>query len=311
MRWLPNRYRAGFEISPKTLKMVLLERGKASWQLVHWASVPLPEETLKPAFKSPNIVNPDVFNQTFQALLADCPHNVATAGLSLPSEIVRILMRGYPKLPNTRTETEKLITWSLEKSFHFPIENTCVSYQPAGRDADGNEMLLVTIAMKDVIQQFEALMARGAVDTRVVRPASINLYNFFAPLIPREGTYAFLGLFDNYFNFMVFDGNDLMFFHGVKRGFSDLQFFQDVDMTIQHYLDTNPGKRIERLSIGSQVGYHDELLEVLGNLIDIQVIVLKEHQLIDSPFDHKHPLERLKLSSYASAIGAAQGLARA
>ena len=311
MKWLLNRYRAGFEISPKTLKMVVVERGKANWHLVHWGSAPLPEDTLKPAFKSPNVVDTEVFNQTIRALLAGCPHKVATAGLSLPSEIVRILMRGYPKLPNSRGETEKLITWSLEKSFHFPIENTCVSYQPAGRDASGNEMLLVTIGMKNVIQQFEALMSNCAVDTRVVRPASVNLYNFFAPLIPRDGTYAFLGLFDSYFNFMVFEDTHLMFFHGVKRGFSDLQFFQDVDMTIQHYLDTNPGKRIQRLCIGSQVGYHDELLEVLGNLIDIQVTVLKEHQLIDSPFDPTNPLERLKLSSYASAIGAAQGLARA
>ena len=311
MRWLLNKYRAGFEISPKTLKMVVVEKGSANWHLVHWGSAALPENTVKPAFKSPNVVEPEVFSRTIQTLLAECPHKIATAGLSLPSEIVRILMRGYPKLPGTRAETEKLITWSLEKSFHFPIENTCVSYQPAGRDAAGNEMLLVTIGMKNVIQQFEALMSNCAVDTRVVRPASVNLYNFFAPRIPREGTYAFLGLFDNYFNFMVFEDIHLMFFHGVKRGFSDLQFFQDVDMTIQHYLDSNPGKRIERLCIGSQVGYHDELLEVLGNLIDIKVTVLKEHQLIDSPFDHTHPLERLKLSSYASAIGAAQGLVRA
>ncbi|MBL0714198.1 MAG: hypothetical protein JJV98_10900, partial [Desulfosarcina sp.] len=166
----------------------------------------------------------------------------------------------------------------------------------------------VTIGMKSVIQQFETLLADQSVDTRVVRPAGINLYNFFSPLMPQEGTYAFLGLFDNYFNFLVFENVRLMFFHGVKRGFSDLQFFQDVDMTIQHYLDTNPGKRIERLCIGSQVGYHDELLEVLGNLIEIKVTVLKEHKLIDSPFDQHQPLERLRLSSFASAIGAAQSL---
>jgi hypothetical protein len=58
------------------------------------------------------------------------------------------------------------------------------------------------------------------------------------------------------------------------------------------------------------VGYHDELLEVLGNLIDIKVAVLKEHTLIDAPFDHHQPLERLKLSSFASSIGAAQSLTK-
>ena len=311
MKWLLPRNLAGFEISPKALKMVVVEKIKTDWHLIHWSSASLPEGAVKPAFKSPNVVNPDDFGRTVQTLLDGCPHKITTAGLSLPSEIVRVLIRSFPQLPNSRGETEKLINWSLEKSFHFPIENTCVSYQPTGRNAAGDENLLVTIGMKNVIQQFEALMTGCAIDTRVVRPAGINLYNFFAPLVPREGTYAFLGLFDSYFNFLVFEDIHLMFFHGVKRGFSDLQFFQDVDMTIQHYLDTNPGKRIERLCIGSQVGYHDELLEVLGNLIDIKVTVLKEHNLIESPFDHNHPLERLKLSSYAAAIRAAQSLARA
>ena len=50
------------------------------------------------------------------------------------------------------------------------------------------------------------------------------------------------------------------------------------------------------------------LAMVLGNLIDIKVRVLKENQLIDSPFDQHQPLERLKLSSFTSAIGAAQSL---
>lgn len=298
----------GFEINPKAVRMVVIERSKGLWRLVHWDSVPLPDGVVKPAFKSPNIVQPEDFGNAVKRLLDGYQGKIASAGLSLPSEIIRVLIRSYPKLPDSRTETAKLINWSLEKSFHFPIENTQVSYQPTGRNTDGNQNLLVTIAMKNVIQQFETQLATLGVDTRVVRPASVNHYNFFSPLLPREGTYAFLGLFENYFSFLVFEDIRLMFFHGVKRGFSDLQFFQDVDMTIQHYLDTNPGKRIERLCIGSQVGYHDELLEVLGNLIEIKVTVLKEHALIDSPFDHQHPLERLKLSSFASAIGSAQSL---
>ena len=295
----------------KALKLVVIERYKRNWRLVHWDTAPLPDGVIKPAFKSPNVARPEDFSRAVQQLIDGYQGRITTAGLSLPSEIIRVLIRGYPKLPDSYAETVKFINWSLEKSFHFPIANTRVSYQPTGRDANGNENLLVTIGMTNVIQQFEMLLADLSIDTRVVRPASINLYNFLFPLTPQEGNYAFLGLFDNYFNFLVFEDNRLMFFHGVKRGFSDLQFFQDVDLTIQHYLDTNPGKRIGLLCIGSQVGYHDELLEVLGNLIDIKVSVLKEHTLIDAPFDHHQPLERLKLSSFASSIGAAQSLAKA
>ena len=300
----------GMEIAPNALRMALLEKSGKQWRLVKSASMPLPEGTIKPAFKSLNVVDPNLFLEAVQRLMGEFEGTGRTVALSLPSEIVRILIREYPKLPESKVETEKLISWSLEKSFHFPIENTKIAYQEIGGDVSGAKQLLVTIAMRDVIRQYEDLLAKLTVDVRVVRPAGINLFNFFSPGLPRKGTHAFLGLFDNYFSFLVFENEQLTFFHGVKRGFSDLQFFQDVDLTMQHYLESNPGKRIERLSVGSQVGYHVELKEVLGNLIDIKLDILGEGDLIESDFDLSHPLERLKLSSFASAIGAAQSLAK-
>jgi len=301
---------AGMEIAPTAIRVALVEKSGRAARLVKGASIPLPEGTIKPSFKSLNVVDPKLLLEAVQRLMAEFDGAARTVGLSLPSEIVRILLRGYPKLPDNRAEIEKLISWSLEKSFHFPIENTKVSYQVTGSDVSGANHLLVTLAMRDVIRQYEDLLSQLNLDTRVVRPAGINLYNFFAPGLPRTGNHAFLGLFDNYFSFLVFENAQLTFFHGVKRGFSDLQFFQDVDLTMQHYLESNPGKRIERLCVGSQVGYHAELKEVLGNLIDIELEILDEGDLIDSDFDLTQPLERLRLSSFASAIGAAQSLAK-
>jgi len=301
---------AGMEVAPTAIRVALVEKSGRTMRLIKSASIPLPEGTIKPSFKSLNVVEPEIFSEALQRLLSEFDGPTRTIGLSLPSEVVRILLRGFPKLPDTRAEVENLISWSLEKSFHFPIENTKISYQVTGSDASGATQLLVTLAMRDVIRQYEDLLAKLHIDVRVVRPAGINLYNFFAPGLPSEESHAFLGLFDNYFSFLVFENARLTFFHGVKRGFSDLQFFQDVDLTMQHYLESNPGKRIERLCVGSQVGYHAELKEVLSNLIDIRLDILDEGGLIDADFDMTQPLERLKLSSFASAIGAAQSLTK-
>jgi hypothetical protein len=306
--WRMNKRFVGIEVAPGAMRLAEIEHGASGWTLRQWASVALPEGAVKPSFKTPNVAEPRAFLAAAQDLLKRHTGGVATVGLSLPSEIIRVLIRSYPRLPKSRAETERLINWSLEKSFHFPIENTRVSFHAVGADGNGIENLLVTIGMREVIRQFEDLLGELGITTRVVRPAGINLFNFYAPLLPDTGTHAFMGLFDNYFNFLVFENTRLSFFHGVKRGFADLQFFQDVDLTLQHYLDLNPGKRIEQLCVGSQVGYHDELREVLGNLIDVKIKVLNESELIDAPFETQNPVERLKLASLASAVGAAQGL---
>jgi Tfp pilus assembly PilM family ATPase len=299
----------GLDISTAIIKAVRIERNKRVWRLLENHLLPLPEGVIKPSFKNDNILDVGRFAETVQLLVRNLEVKTATVGLSLPSEIVKTLIQGYEKLPDSRAEVEKFIGWSMERSFHFPVQSAKIGYQSIGQDPAGVNQLLVTVAMRSVVAQYETLLQRLGLDTRVVRPAGINLFNFFCPRLPRSGTHAFLGLFENYFNFLVFQDTQLTFFHGVKRGFADLQFFQDVDMTLQHYVETNPGKKIRRLSVGSQVGYHKELREVLGNLIDVQVDILQEAQLIASDFRVDEPLEQLKLSALASAIGAAQSMA--
>jgi Tfp pilus assembly PilM family ATPase len=299
----------GLDISTAIIKAVRIERNKRVWRLLENHLLPLPEGVIKPSFKNDNILDVGRFAETVQLLVRNLEVKTATVGLSLPSEIVKTLIQGYEKLPDSRAEVEKFIGWSMERSFHFPVQSAKIGYQSIGQDPAGLNQLLVTVAMRSVVAQYETLLQRLGLDTRVVRPAGINLFNFFCPRLPRSGTHAFLGLFENYFNFLVFQDTQLTFFHGVKRGFADLQFFQDVDMTLQHYVETNPGKKIRRLSVGSQVGYHKELREVLGNLIDVQVDILQEAQLIASDFRVDEPLEQLKLSALASAIGAAQSMA--
>jgi hypothetical protein len=275
---------------------------------VECSKAALPQGAIRPSFKTPNITSEDLFRQTVQKALAGIKARVTTAGLSLPSEIVKILIQKYPELPDSPAEVERLIAWGMEKSFHFPVQSAKISHQRLADDTDGAKSVLLTIAMTDVIRQFEEAFKAMGIETRVIRPAGLNLFNIFSDHVPRTGIVAFMGLFENYFNFMVFEDGQLKFFHGVKRGFSDLQFFQDVDMTLKHYMDSNPGKQVRQIRVGSQVGYHQELREVLNNLIDMEISVLNEGAIVLSDFDLSKPMERLELSSYVSAIGAAMSL---
>ncbi len=74
-------------------------------------------------------------------------------------------------------------------------------------------------------------------------------------------------------------------------------------MAILHYLNENPDKQIEKIFIGSQVGYHQELKDVLRSIINIDTHIIKEN------ISHSEVKGLKNLSSYTSAIGAAQSLA--
>ncbi len=74
-------------------------------------------------------------------------------------------------------------------------------------------------------------------------------------------------------------------------------------MAMLHYLNENPDKQIEKIFIGSQVGYHQELKDVLRSIINIDTHIIKEN------ISHSEVKGLKNLSSYTSAIGAAQSLA--
>ena len=119
---------------------------------------------------------------------------------------------------------------------------------------------------------------------------------------------TYVGVYSNYFVFFVFEDDRLQFCRGVKKGYPDKDFFAEVDRTFQHYLNLNPDKEIEKIYIGSNVASHNELKKSFVNLTGSSVSVMDESQMILTDFDFDKPEERERLSSFASAIGAAQSL---
>ncbi len=303
-----QRY-AGIEISPTAVKLAQVEKAKDGWRLLHFKRVALPEATLQASFRAQNILDEPKLVEALHEALAGLDGRTSRVGLSIPNENVKLSIQKFDALPGSRPETEKMIVWWAEKTFRFAPDSAQISFQPLGPAAGGSQRLLVSIGNREVIREYERLFKLVKLDPEVIRPTRINQFNFYRSLLPDTGTIAYLGLFENFFCLFVFEDSRLTFYHGVKRGFSNLHFFQDVDMTMQHYLGLNPDGEIEKLFVGSQVGFHRELEEVFKNLSDMKVEILNEDRLISiQPGPAPEADSRAVAGAYAAAIGAAQTL---
>ncbi len=303
-----QRY-VGIEISSASVKLAQVERAKDGWRLLHHRRVALPETSLQASFRTPNILDETRLVEALREAMNGLDRRPARVGLSIPNENVKLSIQKFDALPGSRPEVEKMIAWWAEKTFRFPPNSAQISFQPAGRAAAGSQRLLVSIGNREVVRAYEKVLQQVKLEAEVVRPARINQFNFYRSLLPEAGTIAYLGLFENFFCLFVFEDARLTFYHGVKRGFSNLHFFQDVDMTMQHYLGLNPDGEIEKLFVASQVGFHRELEEVFKNLSDMKVEILNENSLISIPSGPPPEADsRMLLGAYAAAIGAAQSL---
>jgi len=299
----------GIEISDSAVYAVQIEKEKEGWRLLQCESERFPEETLQLAYKTKNIINHSQFLGTVKKVIEQMNCKISYVGLSLPNEIIKVMIQTYEDLPSSNAEIEKMIAWWTGKNFHLPVDFLKISYHLLGPNKEGGTNFLVFLSIRDVVKEYESSLKELKIDARIIRPAVINQFNFYGSLIPPRGTVAYLGLFENYFIYFVFEDAKLTFCSGVKKGLSDLPlFFENVDRIMHYYLKKNPEKEIERCYIGSQVGLHRELKEVFGNLSDMDIVILDEKQIIriDADIDDKE--ENALISPFASAIGAAQSL---
>lgn len=299
----------GIEISGSSVCAAQIQKEKKGWRLLQCRSELFPEDTLQLAYKTKNIINPTQFLGTVKKVMEQMDGKVSYVGLSLPNEIVKVTIQTYEDLPESNAEIEKMIAWWTGKNFHLPVELLKISYHLIGSNKNGSTDLLVSIGIHDIIKEYESNLKELKIDSRITRPAMINQFNFYGSLIPPKGTIAYLGVFENYFIYFVFEDAQLVFCSGVRKGLSDLPlFFENIDRIMHYYLKKNPNKEIEKCYIGSQVGFHRELEEVFGNLSDMDIVMINESQIIQIDDDIDNPEEKKSISPFAAAIGAAQSL---
>lgn len=303
-----DRIQTGIEISEAGITIAQVEKEKSGWRLLYGGTVPFPEEVINLSYKEKNIVSEALFRETIRKAFAEIRERISCIGVSIPNEIVKISIQKFEELPRSKSEIERMIAWEMEKTLHFPLESTKISYHMIDSQGEKDRHLLVTAGILDVINDYENNLINAKLLPIVIRPAGINQYNFFRTMLPEKGVIAFLGLYEKFFTFFVFENGELVFYHGVKKGFSDLHFFQDVDMTMKHYFNISPDREIEKLYIGSQVAFHQELKDVFQTLSNMDVSIIEESRLIKTDMNPDDPEMRTRLSSFSSAIGAAQSL---
>lgn len=298
----------GIEISETAVNVAQIEKAGSLWRLIQSKTVPFPEGTIKLSYKKNNVLDANQFCETIKEALQGGMGKVSSVGLSIPNDIVKVSIKKYDGLPDSDSETERMIAWSTEKSLHFPEKSTKIAYELIEENDEKEKWMLVAIGIRDVIKEYELSLKELKLIPKIIRPSGINQFNFFSKDLPVTGINAFLGLYENYFTFLVFEDAKLKFFHGTKKGFSDLYFFKDIDMTMQHFMNAHPDAEVENLYVGSQVAFHKEIEEVFQNLSDMNIIIMDESHYIEAKSDTEDKNERERISYFVSAIGAAQSL---
>jgi Tfp pilus assembly PilM family ATPase len=94
----------------------------------------------------------------------------------MPDAVARVSILPFETVPAKTEELEQLIRWQARKSVPFPIDTAQVSWV-AGTRREGGQDFIVTVARRDLIEEYEALCTRAGLHAGVVDLATFNVIN--------------------------------------------------------------------------------------------------------------------------------------
>ncbi len=252
MHFFKIRHHTGIEIAPDHIRAALVSKSGKSWVLNQCANTRMPEETLKPSFKTENILHPEHFRRALKKVLQVCRTPKGNINVSLPNGVAKIVVRQFEDLPRDNRERTERIRWSVSKSLDFPVDELRVSWDVMGTDGNGMTVLLVALACDSVLSQYESEIKQVGVVPRILSPTGLNQFNYYSSAIPDKGKIAYLGVFEEYITIFIFDDGVPSLYKTIKKGFlsmNGVDTFDDLDIVLQYYMHEYPDLTIEKIFV--------------------------------------------------------------
>lgn len=211
----------GLEITSAAVRASGLEGG-AKGRMLFARMADLPAGLVSETYASPNVDDVEKLASLIKAgLNGTRPRGtLRAAGLSLPDGIFRVQTIEFDSLPKKAADRERLIRWRLEKSAAFDLSDTLLRHQVLPRQ-DGTATMLVCVAKKSVIGQYESVLIQAGLEPWSIGPSSLFTLNFYAPVLSQKfSCYALAHVTDDSFATVVAEKGGVRFyrFKDMKRG---------------------------------------------------------------------------------------------
>jgi Tfp pilus assembly PilM family ATPase len=256
---------AAVEITAGRVAGVSLEERGGRHVIAAHVIEPLPDEAVVPALNTANVRDRAAVSGALGRVLEQLgrPRRI---GLIVGDPVVKVSLVKLQQVPSRAQDLEQVIRWQVRKSAPFAIEEAQIGYQTGLRTDEGQEFI-VTLARRDVIDEYEALCAGAGAHAGIVDLSTFNVVNtvLVGGSVP-SGDWLLVNVAPGWESIAIMRGHHLIFFR--SRGVDGEGTLADlVHQTAMYYEDRLSGAGFSRvmLSGASVAGDADALRRGLAD----------------------------------------------
>jgi type IV pilus assembly protein PilM len=243
---------AAVEIAPERVSAASMVSRGAGFALQSYAVEPLPAGVIVPSLADPNILDRDAVAAAVRSVLGRLSTRARRVALIIPDIAAKVSLVHFDHVPARRDDLYQLVRWQVRKSVPFAIDDACITYTAGARDADGRGEVVVVLARRNIVEEYEGVCAAAGAYAGLVDLATLAVLNLLlSGSSGPAGDWLVVHMRPEYTSIAILRERDVIFFRNRPEG-SEETLADLVHQTAMYYQDRLDGQGFARVMLAGR-----------------------------------------------------------
>jgi type IV pilus assembly protein PilM len=296
----------GIEISPHGVTCALTGGSTASPRVERVAHAPFSSQTLQVSLREHNVLDPDAFvaglKSAYNLLLCRSPR----VAVSLPDGACRIMLLDLEGRFKSRSEALDLIRWKLKKNIPLDSADTHIDYQQLTVRENGDLALLVAIASRTVISQYEDLITQAGLSPARIDCNVLNICRTFDRRLSLHDDCILISLYGSTLSIVAFSQGIPEFIRSKDLSgtlATDSRVYMEINSSLLVYKERFPERSDQAVFCVASPDAAQNFLEMVAETTGLTPTLLETKGAVIP--GNSAPGDQIRLFPCTAAIGAA------
>lgn len=296
----------GVEISSQGISCALTSGRSSSTRVERVAHAPFSPQTLQISLREQNVLDPDTFVAALKSAYNLLLCRSTRIAVSLPDAVCRIMLLDLEGRFKNRAEALDLIRWKLKKSLPLDSADTHIDYQQLSVRENGDLSLLVAIASRTVVSQYEELIMQVGLSPVRIDCNTFNICRLFDRRLSLQEDCIMISFYGSTLSIIAFRQGIPEFIRSKELSgtlATDSRVYMEINSSMFVYREHFPERSEETVfSVAAPEVAHD-FQEMVAEATGLVTLLLETKGAITP--GNSAPGDQVRLFPYTAAIGAA------
>lgn len=296
----------GVEISQQGVSCALTGGSASSPRVERVTQSFFPPNTVQVSLREQNVLDPDAFVAGLKSAYNQLLCRTDRVAVSLPDAVSRIMLLDLEGRFKSRSEALDLIRWKLKKSIPIDSADTHLDYQQLAVRENGDLALLVAIASRSVISQYEDLITNAGLSPARIDCNILNICRLFDRRLSLHDDCILMSFYGSTLSIVAFAQGIPEFIRSKDLSgtlATDSRVYMEINSSMLVYRERFPERPVQAVFCVSSPNDAQGFQDMVAEATRLTPVLLETKGAVTP--GNAAPGDQARLFPYTAAIGAA------